>query len=48
MDNISSQIGALELGEHVAGHDDDVLEAAEMGPNTTRLLHHARARWMRH
>jgi hypothetical protein len=35
MDNISSQIGALELGEHVAGHDDDVLEAAETGPNTT-------------
>jgi hypothetical protein len=37
MDNISSQIGALELGDHLASHNDGALEAAaanvDLGPS---------------
>jgi hypothetical protein len=38
MDNISSMIGALELGDNLAGHNDGVLEAAGefAGPSPVR------------
>jgi hypothetical protein len=36
--DIGSQIGALELGDHLDGHDDDVLEtAAYANVGTTSL-----------
>ena len=38
MDNISSMIGALELGDNLAGHNDGALEAAGefAGPSPVR------------
>jgi hypothetical protein len=38
MDNISSQIGALELDDHLESHGDGILEAAGatlIGPTIT-------------
>jgi hypothetical protein len=35
MDNISSQIGALELGDHLESHSDGVLESASTYPRAT-------------
>jgi hypothetical protein len=37
MDNIS-QIGALELGEHLESHGDGVLEATMAGPALTTAM----------
>jgi hypothetical protein len=35
--DISSLIGALELGDHLAGHGDDVLETFALGGTQTRM-----------
>jgi len=41
--DMSSLIGALELGDHLAGHDDGALEAAganrAFGPDPTYLAY---------
>jgi hypothetical protein len=36
--DISSQIGALELGDHLASHGDSVLEATMAGPALTTAM----------
>jgi len=39
MDNISGQIGALELDDHLESYSDGVLEATVLGPSDTNPRH---------